>query len=616
MGVHRPVHSFPSSDQVAQSIRPGTTHIACVDFPSRYFQALLHPDSQRLTAFNTEFGRFLFLRAPQGLSSSGDHFNCTTDRFFSGLGDWLIKQVDDMYVCASSLAELRKRLEITARESLKHGVTWSISKFFAGRETNIVSGHQVILDPSGKEAPKIGPDPARVEKLANMQPPTNVKQVRSFLGLVNQLGKFSPDYSMTTTKIRTLLRTGVKFNWTSDHDIEFRKIIDSLSTLEKLTPYDPKNDLFALVDASLLGLGFILFQKDPEGRSSILQVGSTSLKHAQVRWAIPELELLACKFMLNKCHYFTAWASKPIIIYSDCQGLKQYQTRDIADIDNRRLFKIKSDLMIYNYEIRHVKGEANCIADCLSRHLEWMTDKNRQSDSKDGIEDGARASRDELCLRVFTESMPFLRDNPALKRLEDICKKDSDYMTILNHIRAGKSFRDLPQSSEGRNMGGEWAKLRVLDEFEIVVLRESEHVSKIFPPAAYRAHIMEELHRSGKKEESIFLRIRMHYTWPNIKKDVRSHVESCKKCAELMPSKQQARASGLSIPIRGLHPMDWLSTDICQKKLSNRKKANFLIIVDRASGFIRAYHLKGTKTRNVIDAIQDYINVYIGSPLP
>ena len=50
--VQCPVHSFPSSDQVAQSIKSSTTHIACVDFPSGYFQALLHPDSQRFTTFN------------------------------------------------------------------------------------------------------------------------------------------------------------------------------------------------------------------------------------------------------------------------------------------------------------------------------------------------------------------------------------------------------------------------------------------------------------------------------------------------------------------------------------------------------------------------------------
>ena len=94
--VNRPVHSFPSSDDIARSLKYDTTHMACIDFPSGYFQALLSTDSQGYTAFNTEFGRFLFLRAPQGLSSSGDHFNATTDQFFSGLGEWLLKQVDDM----------------------------------------------------------------------------------------------------------------------------------------------------------------------------------------------------------------------------------------------------------------------------------------------------------------------------------------------------------------------------------------------------------------------------------------------------------------------------------------------------------------------------------------
>ena len=124
----------------------------------------------------------------------------------------MIKQVDDMYIIASNLRELRKRLVITAKESIKRGVTWSISKFFAGREVNIVSGHQVTLDPSGGKPLLIGPDPSHVEKLANIQPPSNIKQVRSFLGLVNQLGKFSPNYSMITIKSRTYSRLGLSLS--------------------------------------------------------------------------------------------------------------------------------------------------------------------------------------------------------------------------------------------------------------------------------------------------------------------------------------------------------------------------------------------------------------------
>ena len=67
--VERSVHAFPSSDQIAQSLKLNTTHMACIDFPSGYFQALLSKDSQGYTAFNNEFGWFLFLRAPQSLSS-------------------------------------------------------------------------------------------------------------------------------------------------------------------------------------------------------------------------------------------------------------------------------------------------------------------------------------------------------------------------------------------------------------------------------------------------------------------------------------------------------------------------------------------------------------------
>ena len=126
-----------------------------------------------------------------------------------------------MYILANGLRELKARLEVAAGEAEKYGSTLSISKFFAGKDTNIVFGHHVILDPSGKNPPQIGPDPSRIEKLTQMQPPKTIKEVRSFLGLVNQMSKYSSDYSMITTKIRSLLYKGVKFCWSEDHQAEF-----------------------------------------------------------------------------------------------------------------------------------------------------------------------------------------------------------------------------------------------------------------------------------------------------------------------------------------------------------------------------------------------------------
>ena len=95
----------------------------------------------------------------------------------------LLKQVDEMYVLATSLGELEERLEIAVGEAEKQDFTWSITKFFAGRVTNIVSGHQVTLDPSGKNPPQIGPDLARIEKLTHMQPHKILKSFEASLAL-------------------------------------------------------------------------------------------------------------------------------------------------------------------------------------------------------------------------------------------------------------------------------------------------------------------------------------------------------------------------------------------------------------------------------------------------
>ena len=51
-----------------------------------------------------------------------------------------------MYIQASSMDDLDQKLKVAAKEAMQFGCTWSISKFFAARPCNIVSGFRVVLD--------------------------------------------------------------------------------------------------------------------------------------------------------------------------------------------------------------------------------------------------------------------------------------------------------------------------------------------------------------------------------------------------------------------------------------------------------------------------------------
>lgn len=61
--------------------------------------------------------------------------------------------------------------------------------------------------------------------------------------------------------------------------------------------------------------------------------------------------------------------------------------------------------------------------------------------------------------------------------------------------------------------------------------------------------------------------------------------------------------------------MDWLSTDLMEIKDKTGKKNEDLIIVDRASALVRAYNLPGTKTKNIIASLEEFVETYYGPPL-
>ena len=103
--VVRPVYPFPSVADIIQNIPALAACFAKLDATHGYFQIPLDEEASKLTTFILPSGRFRYLRAPMGLSSSSDKWCRHSDRVVEGF-PWCQKIVDDILIWASTPSEL------------------------------------------------------------------------------------------------------------------------------------------------------------------------------------------------------------------------------------------------------------------------------------------------------------------------------------------------------------------------------------------------------------------------------------------------------------------------------------------------------------------------------
>ena len=123
---------------------------------------------------HTLTGRYRYLRAPMGLSSSSDEWCPHSDRVVEGF-PWCCKIVDDILIWATSPSELENRISQVVLRCEKMHVTLSRSKF---QLDTCLSFAGCVVSHSG-----VKPDPARISALSSFPVPTDQTLVRSFLGL-------------------------------------------------------------------------------------------------------------------------------------------------------------------------------------------------------------------------------------------------------------------------------------------------------------------------------------------------------------------------------------------------------------------------------------------------
>ncbi|XP_064083075.1 uncharacterized protein LOC135199087 [Macrobrachium nipponense] len=121
-------------------------------------------------------------------------------------------------------------------------------------------------------------DPVKVSIICDFPTPSNVTDLRSFMGLVNQLADFTPDIADTAQHLNPLISPKRSFIWTPDHEQPFKKVKTALTSPLVLAPFNPALPAVLRTDTSCLyGLGYALLQENSRSQTRLVQCGSRFL---------------------------------------------------------------------------------------------------------------------------------------------------------------------------------------------------------------------------------------------------------------------------------------------------------------------------------------------------
>jgi hypothetical protein len=138
----------------------------------------------------------------------------------------------------------------------------------------------------------IATDPEKVEAMKNLPIPQNLRDVQSVLGLFQYYKNFVKDFARIAAPIYLALKKN-QFQWGPEQNKAFNILKQKMTEAPILAHLDYEKEFILYTDASYLGLGFILAQKDEQGKEHPVRYGGKKLRSNEQNYTITNLECLS-----------------------------------------------------------------------------------------------------------------------------------------------------------------------------------------------------------------------------------------------------------------------------------------------------------------------------------
>ena len=176
------------------------------------------PEDQEKTTFTCPFGTFAYRRMPFGLCNAPGTFQrCMVSIFSEYIENFIEVFMDDFTVHGDSFDTCLSHLTLVLKRCVETNLVLNSEKCHFMVEQGIVLGH--IVSAKGIEV-----DKAKIDVIQSLPYPTNVREVRSFLGHAGFYRRFIKDFSKVSSPLCELMKKDVAFVLTE----ECKKAFDSL----------------------------------------------------------------------------------------------------------------------------------------------------------------------------------------------------------------------------------------------------------------------------------------------------------------------------------------------------------------------------------------------------
>ena len=330
----------------------GMTRFTIADFNKGYWMVELDPESHKYTTMALDIGRFQWIRLPMGSIVAQDVFQRKLDAIFLDIPG-VTGIADDMVIYGKTDLEHDRHLINFLDICRKNTLMLNPDKMQFRLPQVSFFGHQW-------SAKGLSPDPKKVAAVKRMDLPEDVKTMRSFLGLVNYLNRFSPRLAELSEPLREVCRQDTEFQLTKSVRVAFLKTKEEISKNVTLPYFNPQSDTTLQTDASKKGLGAVILQD-----SKPVMFASRALTGAEKNYQNLERECLATIWGMEKFHYFLY--GKHFTLETDQKPLASIYKKHMVDISPRIQRLVVRSFPYQLFDVQYRKGKDIPLADALSR---------------------------------------------------------------------------------------------------------------------------------------------------------------------------------------------------------------------------------------------------------